>query len=272
MRGSSLRGIAGTTWPGRSRVSALQPAERRALAVGVEQDLAQILVEGDRRVGGGVGAAGDAGVDLAEGDLVGDEDRRLEAGAAGLLDVVGGRLGREPGAEHALAGQVAVARVLEHGAAGDLAEPLALEAEAVDQAVEGGGEHVLVGGVRVDGVGAREGDAVAADDGDAAGVSVNSDAFHGTGNAKKRATGGRRLPRVACIHVEISPDIERCQRANSHIGPRCLTEERTVVPREVNRACLYGQWSLEHSMLCSSDHPAGAMSLAGEPPATARRA
>ena len=100
----------------------LQPPRRGLLAVGVEQDLAQVLVEADRRVGGGVDAAGDAGVDLTEGDLVGDEDRRLQPGAAGLLHVVGGRLRREPRAEHALAGQVAVARVLQHGAAGDLAE------------------------------------------------------------------------------------------------------------------------------------------------------
>ena len=151
----------------------LQFADGRALAVGLEQRLAQALVEGDRRVGGGVGAAGDAGVDLAEGDLVGDEDRRLQAGAAGLLDVVGGGLGGEAGAEHALAGQVAVARVLEDGAAGDLAERLALQAVAVDQPVERRGQHVLVAGVRVDAVGAGEGDPVAADDGDFAGFGVH---------------------------------------------------------------------------------------------------
>ena len=127
VRGSSLRGIAGTTWLGRTRVSCLTRPSVDFSRLASSRTLAQVLVEADRRVGGGVGAAGDAGVDLAEGDLVGDEDRRLQAGAAGLLDVVGGRLGREPGAEHALAGEVAVARVLEHGAAGDLAEPLALE-------------------------------------------------------------------------------------------------------------------------------------------------
>ena len=170
MRGSSLRGIEGTTWPGRSRVEQLQAPAGRFRPVGVEQHLAQVLVEADRRVGSGVGAAGDAGVDLAEGDLVGDQDRRLQPGAAGLLDVVGGRLGGEPRAEHALAGQVAVARVLEHGAAGDLAERLAAEREALDQPVERGGEHVLVGGARVDGVRAREWDSVAADDGDPTGT------------------------------------------------------------------------------------------------------
>ena len=103
---------------------------------------------------------------LAEGDLVGDEDRRLEAGAARLADVVGGRLGRELRAEHRLAGEVEVAAVLEDGARGDLAEALALEAEAGDEAVERGGQHVLVGGLRVGAVRARERDPVAAEDGD----------------------------------------------------------------------------------------------------------
>src|SRR6185312_16096810 len=101
---------------------------------------------------------------------------RLQPGAAGLLHVVGGGLRGEAGAEHALTGQVAVAGVLQHGAAGDLAEGLAVEVEAVDQPVEGGGEHVLVGRVRVDAVGAREWDPVAADDGNPAGFAV-----HGVG-------------------------------------------------------------------------------------------
>src|SRR3546814_5849750 len=65
-------------------------------------------------VGGGVGAAGDAGVDLPEGDLVRDLDGRLQAGAAGLLDVGRGRLRRQFGTEHRLAGQVEVTGVLEH--------------------------------------------------------------------------------------------------------------------------------------------------------------
>ena len=103
---------------------------------------------------------------LAERDLVGDEDRRLEPGAAGLADVVGRGLGRELRAEHGLAGQVEVAAVLEHGAGGDLAEALAGEPEALDQAVERRGQHVLVGGLRVGAVRAGERDPVAAEDGD----------------------------------------------------------------------------------------------------------
>ena len=94
----------------------------------------------------------------------------LEAGAAGLLDVGRRRLGRELRAQHRLAGQVEVARVLEHRAGDDLAEPLALEPEPGDQPVDGRGEHVLVGRVGVDAVGAGERDAVAAEDGDATGM------------------------------------------------------------------------------------------------------
>ena len=77
--------------------------------------------------------------------------------------------GRQRAAQHALAHQVEVAAVLEHRAADDRAEPLARQVEAVDQAAERGGEHVLVGGVGVRAVGAGERDPVAAEDGDRAG-------------------------------------------------------------------------------------------------------
>jgi hypothetical protein len=56
--------------------------------VHLEQFLAQLLTDRDGGVRAGVDAAGDAGLDLAELDLVGDEDRGLETGPTGLLDVV----------------------------------------------------------------------------------------------------------------------------------------------------------------------------------------
>ena len=67
----------------------LGPVHRRAGGVGPQQRLAQPLAHGDRGVRRGVDSPGDAGLDLTEGDLVGHEDRRLEAGPAGLLHVVG---------------------------------------------------------------------------------------------------------------------------------------------------------------------------------------
>ena len=101
VRGSALRGISGTTCAGRSRVSVRARAGQRLRAVEVEQDVAQVLVDRDRRVRGGVHAARDPDVDLPQRDLVGDRDHGLQARPARLLEVVGGRLGRQLGAEHA---------------------------------------------------------------------------------------------------------------------------------------------------------------------------
>ncbi len=136
-------------------------------AVGLEQDLAELVAHGERGVRRGVGATGDAGLDLAERDLVGDQHGGLDAGVAGLLHVECRSVGRELGAENRLASEVEVAAVLEHGTGSELADPLTVESVARDEAVNGRGEHFLVGGTGVDGVGARERNAVAADHGDA---------------------------------------------------------------------------------------------------------
>src|SRR5690606_25136312 len=135
-------------------------------AVDLEHPLAHRLADADRGVGGGVGAAADARLDAAERDGVGHGHDRLQARTAGELQVVGGGVGRQAAAEHALADQAVLADALEHRAADDHAEPLALEVEAAHQAVQGGGEHVLIGRLRVGPVGASERDAVAAHDGD----------------------------------------------------------------------------------------------------------
>ena len=137
-------------------------------AIDLQQDAPQPFVDADRRVRRGVHPAGDAAVDLPEGDLVGHQDRRFQAGAAGLLQVVGRRLRRQPRAEHAFAGQVEVAGVLEHRAGDHFAQAFAMQVEALDQAFQGRGEHLLVAGGGVDGVGTGERDAVAANDGDPA--------------------------------------------------------------------------------------------------------
>ena len=147
----------------------LDPLLRGLGAAEREQGLAQVLVDGDRRVGRGVDAAGDRRVDLPEGDLVRGQHHGLEPGAARLLDVVGRRGRRQLRAEHRLAGEVEVAAVLEHRAGDDLADLLAGQPEPCDQAVEGGGEHVLVGRPRVRTAGAGERDPVAADHRGAAG-------------------------------------------------------------------------------------------------------
>ena len=56
--------------------------------------------------------------------------------------------------------------MLDHRAGGDFADALALQAEALDQRAQRGGEHVLIAGLVVRTIGAREGNARAADDRD----------------------------------------------------------------------------------------------------------
>ena len=142
----------------------LEPVDVRLGPTQPEQHAAQVVAERDGCVGRGVDAACGAGVVLTERDAVGDGDGRLQPGAAGLLQVVGGSVRDQRRAEHAFAHQVEVAAVLEHGAADDGAEPLAAQVEPVDQPVQGCGEHVLVGRVGVCAVGAGEGNSVATED------------------------------------------------------------------------------------------------------------
>ena len=130
----------------------------------LDEGLLQPLAHGKRGVTGGVGAGRDGAVDLAQGDLVGHEDRCLQAGGAGLLDVERRRRRGERRAEHRLAGEVVVVAVLEHRAAHDLTDLLPREPETVDQALQGSGEHVLVAHPRIRTVGSRERNPVAPED------------------------------------------------------------------------------------------------------------
>jgi len=147
----------------------LELGHRGLGTVGFHQDFAHLFVDADGCVGRGVNAAADAALDMAQGDLVGHEHDGFQAGAASLLQVVCRRFGRQGRGQHRLAHQVEVTRVLHHGAGGDVAQALAVQVEAVDQALQRGRQHVLVGHVGVDGVGAGKRDAVATDDGGATG-------------------------------------------------------------------------------------------------------
>ena len=133
-------------------------------AIGLEQHPPQTFIESDRRIAGRVDAARDAPVDLAERDLVGDQDGRLQAGVACLLHVVGGGGGGESAPEHRLAREVEVASMLEHSPGHHLAGALALKAKPRDQAIQGGGQHVLVRRPRVRSIGSGKRDPVAAHD------------------------------------------------------------------------------------------------------------
>ena len=133
-----------------------------------QQHSEQLIGQGHRRVAGGVGAPRDAAVDLTESNLVGDEDCGLQTCAARLLEVVGRRGGVQRRAQDALAGEVPVAGVLEHGTGHDLPEPLPRQPEPSDQPVERRGEQVGIGGLGVGSPRPGERDSVAAQDGDPA--------------------------------------------------------------------------------------------------------
>ena len=157
VRASWLTGISGLIMPGRNFVSSASDLLLRVLhAIDVHQDLTEVFVQLDRRVGRGVGAAGDRAVDLAERDLVRHQDGGLKPGAAGLADVERRRLGSKLRAQHDFTRQVQLTRELQHCAAGEVADALAFEAVSIGQAVDGRGEHVLVGRVRVLTVGPLE--------------------------------------------------------------------------------------------------------------------
>ena len=168
MRGSSTPGITGLKCRGRRPKNGLDALAKRCVPRNARSSSCWYSREiHDRRIADGVEAAGDAGVDLAERDLLRDRDRGVEAGAAGALHVEAGRRGIEARRQHALAHQVEVLRMLEHRAAGDVAEALARDAVLGDQRLQHRGVHVLVADARVGAVTAREGNAHAADDGDA---------------------------------------------------------------------------------------------------------
>ncbi len=167
VRGSTTAGSTGLKCLGRSAEPRRQPLPGAAAAGAGEQQLLIGARVDDRRIADGIGAAGDAGVDLAERDLVADVDRGFEARAAGTLHVEPRGVRIEAARQHALAHQVVVARVLDHRAGGHIPETLALKLETLHHGAQRGREHVLVAGGSVSRIGAGERNAHATDDGDA---------------------------------------------------------------------------------------------------------
>ncbi len=167
---------------------------KAAAAVALHQQFAIGIRKHHRRIAHRVDAAGDAGVDLAQRDLVGDQDRGLETGAAGALDVESRRLRIELGGHQCFAHQVEVPRMLDDRAADHIAEPMALQAEALDHGMQRRGQQFLVALARVGAVGAREGNAAAADDGDTPGCCKGQhDGLQDCGRRRERRWS-RRMP------------------------------------------------------------------------------
>jgi hypothetical protein len=92
--------------------------------------------------------------------------------------------------------------VLEHGAGDHLTEPFTFEAEPGHQAVDRGGEHVLVGRIGIDRVGAGERDPVAADHGDATGAGVHAPILS-AGRLGEKAMRARSRNVDSELHMEL---------------------------------------------------------------------
>ena len=77
-------------------------------ATGIEQDAAHFFIQANRCVRGRVHTAGNAALDLAERNLVGNNDRCFEPGATGLLQIEGRCLARQGGGQDTFAHQIEV--------------------------------------------------------------------------------------------------------------------------------------------------------------------
>ena len=172
----------------------LDPFERRAAPVRAQQQLLVRARIHDRRIADGVHAGCDAGIDLAECDLVADRDRRLQARAAGTLHVEAGRLRIEARRQNALAHQVEILRMLQHGACDHVAETLAVQLVAIDDAAQRSGQHVLVAHIRIGAVGPGEWNPGSTDHCDAPGLFSDEHTDSWRGHASGDRSGRNQLP------------------------------------------------------------------------------
>ncbi len=130
----------------------LQPFSGCFRTIEIQQQLTQPLADTNGGIRSGIGAAGDARVDLAQGNFVGHQDRRLKPGTTGLLDVVGRRFRRQPRSQNGFAGQVEITGMLDDGPGHHLAQAFAFQTVTVHKATDGRRQHVLVGEFAVRGV------------------------------------------------------------------------------------------------------------------------
>ena len=145
-----------------------EPLPERFGLLHLHEALGEALGEYDGRIGGRVRPHADAAFDLTDGDLGGDAHGCLETRATGLDQGGAGCGPGQLGADDGLARDVPVLGVSDDGAADHLVDVHAGELVAIDQPVERGGQHLQIGEVRIERVGAAERDAHSPYDGDTA--------------------------------------------------------------------------------------------------------
>ena len=127
VRGSAIPGSTGRKCFQAQSEPGTQAFAERLAAVALQQQLLEALRVDHGRIAHGIDARGNGAVDLAERDLVAEQNRRFQAGAAGALQIESRRLRGEARAEHRLARQVPLARMLHHRAGGDVVQALSLQ-------------------------------------------------------------------------------------------------------------------------------------------------
>ena len=123
---------------------------------------------------------------MAQGNFVSHHHGGFQARATCLLQVKRRGLWRQGGGEHTLAHQIEVTGVLHDRTGNDITHTLAMQVKAVYQSLQGGSQHLLVGGLRIDRVGAGKRDTVAAQNGDAANGGHGGLPCRGLGGIKKK--------------------------------------------------------------------------------------
>ena len=127
-------------------------------------------------------------IEARERDLVGDQYRRLDARAAGTLQIHTRRAQRQSRIDHALASEVPVTRMLDDRAKRHIAHGLATQVELDDEPLQGRCHEVLVGALSVDGMRTAERDTRAADHGNANGSTIVQHIASGEVSHEREAT------------------------------------------------------------------------------------
>ena len=167
MRGSAIPGNTGRKFFGRIPSHGSTRARGGSSAIAAQQDLLKAPGEDHGGVAHSVDAAGNCAIDLAQGNLVAQQDRRFEAGPARPLQIEPGCFEREAAAQHRFARQIPLAGVLHHRARGNIVHSPAMQTKAFNDAAQRCSQHFLITDLRVGAIAARKRYARTADNRDA---------------------------------------------------------------------------------------------------------
>ena len=140
-------------------------AGQRLLRAELRKPFGEGALQLDRRIGHGIGAGGDGGIDLADRDFRRAAERRLQACAASLGQRDAWRVLAKLRADDCFARQIEILGVRDDRAADDFVDVLAFKLIFLDEAVQRRRHQIQVREVVITGVAPAKGCAHPADDG-----------------------------------------------------------------------------------------------------------